>query len=230
MRHALLRVATGALVTALASRFRGGVVSQGPTRRRAVALTFDDGPDPRWTPAILDALHAGGVRATFFCTGAAAERHPDLVRRAAAEGHEIGTHLWDHERDSVYDDDRFRDELERSVALLSRLAGRPVRHLRFPYGNRGRQRPARLPLRAVYWTVSGLDSRLARPEAIIARLAATVRPGAIVLLHDAVADEARIRPPYLTTRDATVRALPSILACLARKELAAVTVAELLGE
>jgi peptidoglycan/xylan/chitin deacetylase (PgdA/CDA1 family) len=194
-----------------------------------VALTFDDGPDVRWTPAILDALRRGGARATFFCTGAAAARHPDIVRRAAAEGHEIATHLWEHYRDIVYDDERFRDELERSVDLLSKLGGRPVRHLRFPYGNRGRQRPGQLPLRAVYWTVSGLDSRLAQPEAIAARLEAAWRPGAIALLHDAVADEARIQPPYLKTRDATVRALPSILDGLARRRLAAVTVDELLA-
>jgi peptidoglycan/xylan/chitin deacetylase (PgdA/CDA1 family) len=228
MKRALVRFATGSLVTAVGARLRGGVVSQGPAGRPAVALTFDDGPDVRWTPAILDALAGGGARATFFCTGEAAARHPDIVRRAAAEGHEIATHLWEHYRDIVYDDERFRDQLERSVDLLSRLAGRPVRHLRFPYGKRGRQRPARIPLRAVYWTVSGLDSRLAQSEAIVARLDAAWRPGAIALLHDAVADEARIRPPYLKTRDATVRALPAILASLARRRLAAVTVDELL--
>jgi peptidoglycan/xylan/chitin deacetylase (PgdA/CDA1 family) len=234
-RHWLLARATGRWPIDLAARFtRGGAICQGEPRAPLFALTFDDGPDPRWTPGILEALGQGPepARATFFCVGNAAERHPALVRRAAAAGHEIGTHLWTHGRDAVASDDRFAEELGRSRALLESLAGRPVRHLRFPYGAHGRQRAERLAphaVRAVHWTVSGHDSRLADPAAIVARVAAALRPGAIVLLHDAIADEPYIRPPYLRTRDATVAALPAILAAARARGLTPVTVAELLA-
>lgn len=63
---------------------------------RVVALTFDDGPDPEMTPRVLDQLRERGVRATFFLVGAKAERHPELVRRIAAEGHDTGIHTWEH--------------------------------------------------------------------------------------------------------------------------------------
>ena len=63
---------------------------------RVVALTFDDGPDPEMTPRVLDLLRERGVRATFFLVGAKAERHPELVRRIAAEGHDTGIHTWEH--------------------------------------------------------------------------------------------------------------------------------------
>jgi chitooligosaccharide deacetylase len=231
-RHWLLARTTGRLPIAIAARWsRGGALCQGDARQPVFALTFDDGPDPRWTPAILDALAAHRAHATFFCTGAAAERHPDLVRRAAAAGHDIGTHLWSHQRDTVERHDLFQDELARSTALLASLAGRPVRHLRFPYGHRGRQRVAvlaRQGLRAVHWTVSGHDSREADPAAIVARVGAALRPGAIVLLHDAIADEERIAPPYLRTRDATVAALPGLLSLAGTRGLRAVSVAQML--
>jgi peptidoglycan/xylan/chitin deacetylase (PgdA/CDA1 family) len=224
---------TGRLPIALAARFgRGGAVCQGDGRRPLVALTFDDGPDPRWTPAVLEALARQQARATFFCVGRAAERHPDLVRQAAAAGHEIATHLWSHHRQTVTRDDHFAAELGRSVALLSSLAGRPVRHLRFPYGVHGRQSAgtvSRHGLRAVHWTVSSHDSRLSDPATIVARVAPALRPGAIVLLHDAIADEAEIRPPYLATRQATIAALPALLAATRARALTPVTVDELLS-
>jgi len=227
----LLARATSRLPIALAARLaRGGAVCQGDRRRPLVALTFDDGPHERWTPAVLEALAAGNVRATFFCVGAAAERHPELVRRTAAAGHEIATHLWSHRRDTVASDERFADELGRSLGLLGPLAGRPVRHLRFPYGAAGRQRAgslARFGVRPVHWTVSSHDSRLPDPAAIVRRVTPALRPGAIVLLHDAIADEAEIRPPYVGSREATVAALPGIIAAARDRGLEPVTVAEL---
>jgi peptidoglycan/xylan/chitin deacetylase (PgdA/CDA1 family) len=233
LAHWLLARATSRWPIDLAARLtRGGAVCQGSEQRPVFALTFDDGPDPRWTPGILEALAQGEAKATFFCVGNAAERHPRLVRQVAANGHEIGTHLWTHDRTTASDDVRFTDELTRSRVLLESLAGRPVRHLRFPYGAHGRQRAERLrghQVRAVHWTFSGHDSRLAHPAAIVARVAAALRPGAIVLLHDAIADEPYIRPPYLPTRAATVAAVPGILAAARARGLTPVTVADLLA-
>src|SRR5258706_14673831 len=73
-------------------------VRSGPRGRRRVALSFDDGPDPEVTPAVLDALAAYGARATFFAIGRSLEAHPELARRVLAEGHELGNHSWKHSR------------------------------------------------------------------------------------------------------------------------------------
>lgn len=230
--HLLRRLGTCRPLMAMAScSWLGGAVTQGP-RVPAVALTFDDGPDLRWTPRILDALAAAGAKATFFCVGRSAERAPELVRRAAAEGHEIATHLWSHERSTVMDAQVFQDELARSVSLLSGLGGTRVVGLRFPYGEKGHQSPRVLlkqGWQVVSWSFSALDSRDPDPGRIAARVRTCLRPGGIVLLHDGIADLARIAPPYLDTRDATVRALPEILTTIERRGWRAVTVRELLG-
>ncbi len=230
----LLRLATGQIILKFVGRvFRGGAVVQGPSRASNVALTFDDGPDPRWTPGILDALDRAGARATFFVVGRQALRNPDLVCEIGRRGHEVGTHLFTHRRGVVSRDDLFRDELERSLRLLSDLTGHPVRLIRFPYGRRGRQRVKRLGergLRVVHWTFSSLDSRLARPEDIVRRVSTALRPGAILLLHDGIADADIIGPPYLPTRDVTVAATPAILKLLAERKLTAVTLSRLMGD
>ncbi len=228
-----LRIATHRWPLAVAARLsRGGSICQGPSGSRALALTFDDGPDPRWTPGILTALAAASARATFFCDGRAAAAHPDLVRRQAAEGHEVGTHLWSHARDTVGSDERFRSELHQSQELLSRLTGSPVRLLRFPYGQHGRQSPRQLAhegISCIHWTASSHDTRLADPDAITARITAAARPGAILLFHDGIADEGPVGPPYLPTRDAGVAALPAILRAFANRGLACQTVTQLLS-
>ncbi|HEX7786064.1 MAG TPA: polysaccharide deacetylase family protein, partial [Methylomirabilota bacterium] len=90
-----------------------GSIWRGAPDRRAVALTFDDGPDPAWTPAVLDALRRGGVRATFFLIGQRAAAASDLVRRAVAEGHELGNHTWSHRPLWLAGPGATRDEIER---------------------------------------------------------------------------------------------------------------------
>src|SRR5262249_54095117 len=94
-----------------------------------VALTFDDGPHPDDTPAILAILRAAGARATFFCVGEKARRHPELVRRAAAEGHEIGVHSDTHPWwFSLAPRGRMRREVCDAARTIGELAGRPPRH------------------------------------------------------------------------------------------------------
>ena len=85
----------GRVIERLLRPFCGSIVAV-RTPEKLIALTFDDGPDPEWTPRVLDALAALGMRATFFLVGEPAERHPALVERILAEGHEAGSHSWDH--------------------------------------------------------------------------------------------------------------------------------------
>jgi peptidoglycan/xylan/chitin deacetylase (PgdA/CDA1 family) len=160
-----VRFATRRSLVSLVERFgRSGAISQGTIDRRTIALTFDDGPHPDWTPKILDALDRAGTKATFFVVGKCAARHPELVVEARRRGHEIGTHLYSHDRSVAFDGDRFDEELKRSIGELESLLGGKVRWLRFPYGERGRQRPSKIKtdygLETVHWTYSSHDGKL----------------------------------------------------------------------
>ncbi len=227
------RVTTARPMCGLVTRlFRGGSVSQGPRCTGAVALTFDDGPDPEWTPRVLDTLAEEGARATFFVVGALARRHPEIVRRAAAEGHEIAMHLYSHTRGVASDDVRFRDELRETSQVLADLVGHEPKYLRFPYGDRGRQRPRELRKRGVevvHWTFSSHDSFLTDGDQVVRRVRMLLRPGAIVLLHDCVADWETTTSKYSRSRRVTIDALPAVLGVVRQRGLAPLTLSALLG-
>ncbi|MGA2405028.1 MAG: polysaccharide deacetylase family protein, partial [Syntrophobacteraceae bacterium] len=101
---------------------------------RKVALTFDDGPDPRYTPQILDALHEAGVPATFFIIGVNGELNPALLRREVAEGHEIGNHTFTHPNISLISQTQFELELSATERLLGAVVGRQSLMFRPPFG------------------------------------------------------------------------------------------------
>ena len=102
---------------------------------RVVALTFDDGPDPEMTPRVLDQLRERGVRATFFLVGAKAERHPELVRRIAAEGHDTGIHTWEHAAGFPMRSSRaMTADILRCRESLRRIAGVETHLFRPPFG------------------------------------------------------------------------------------------------
>jgi len=109
-------------------------MTSGPPTSRTVALTFDDGPHPEHTPAVLDRLRGLGVRATFFVIGQRAEEHPDLVARIAAEGHEIGHHSFHHTPPAETSARRLVSEARRTSELLEPLLGRRLRLYRPPHG------------------------------------------------------------------------------------------------
>jgi peptidoglycan/xylan/chitin deacetylase (PgdA/CDA1 family) len=214
---------------------RSSIPSQGKRGLSAVGLTFDDGPHPVWTPRILDELDTGSAKATFFVVGRRAKEHASVVRDARARGHDVGIHLYSHDRRTVYDDASFDEEIRRSRDELGEILGESIRFLRFPYGERGRQDPRAIldkyGIQAVHWTYSGHDGFYVDPAAVVARVGAGLRPGVIVLLHDALADEGpALTPSYRAERDVTVAALPGIVARLKERALRAVTLTELLGK
>lgn len=163
-------------------------MTRGPPASRSVALTFDDGPDPAYTPAVLARLRALGVRATFFVIGCKAEAHPDLVARIAAEGHEIGHHSYAHTPPRSTSAPRLLAEARRTSALLLRLAGERPRLYRPPHG---KLTPAKLMglwalgQTVVLWNRDPKDFASGSVDAI--RRWAEDEPlagGDIVLLHD----------------------------------------------
>lgn len=184
-----------------------GVVTHAPTvPGRTVALTFDDGPDGA-TPAVLDALAAQHVHATFFVVGAQAQRHPALVRRIAAEGHLLGDHTWDHryprDVEGGWTAPYLADQLGRTARVVEAATGTPVCWFRPPGGFRTGTVPAaahRMRMTVALWSVDtldwqvqGLDHRHAaradaldrQVDAIVERATATGgQRHPVVLLHD----------------------------------------------
>ncbi|MCU1450092.1 MAG: nodB, partial [Acidimicrobiales bacterium] len=200
---------------------RGGPVRVlPPAAGMAVALTFDDGPLVGMTDAVLDELAEVRVPATFFVVGSFAERCPELVWRAVAEGHSIGVHGWDHTRLSGARP-AARDQLERSLAAI-RAAGAEAHLFRPPYGvwDSGLVAvAASLGLTTVTWSVNPEDWRTPGTDAIVDRVRAKVRPGSVVLLHDGRGDRAQ-----------TVAALGPIVAEVRARGLTVVDLAAALGK
>ncbi|MCG6495416.1 polysaccharide deacetylase family protein [Kitasatospora sp. A2-31] len=163
-------------------------------QKRVVALTIDDGPDPRYTPTVLSLLEQYGIRATFFLVGENAAQHPDLVREIAARGHHIANHTWTHPDLRQLTEGKVRDELERTSDLLHRTTGRQPTWFRAPGGDwssASLKVAADLGMRNMAWSVDPRD--WARPGTVVItdRVLKDVRPGAIVLNHDGGGDRSQ---------------------------------------
>src|ERR1039457_1000625 len=107
-----------------------------PPRPGELALTFDDGPNPVWTPRLLDLLASHDVRATFFLVGSHAQAQSALVRQIVAAGHLIGNHSWSHPNLALSSARRINEELSRTGQALEQIAGAPIRYFRPPFGAR----------------------------------------------------------------------------------------------
>src|ERR1700733_14183506 len=117
------------------SRLFGSALTA-PARPDEIALTFDDGPNPTWTPKLLDILASHEVSATFFLLGAQANAYPELVRRIAAAGHVIGNHTWSHPNLARSSSEVIREELKRTQQTLQQTTHAPIMFFRPPYGAR----------------------------------------------------------------------------------------------
>jgi peptidoglycan-N-acetylglucosamine deacetylase len=165
------------------------VMWRGPAGARGVALTFDDGPHPRFTRSVLDALDAAGARATFFVIGEKSVRHPELLRELVARGHLVGVHGHRHDRLlSLRSTARVRADLARAVDFVATATGERPRLYRPAVGQtnpRIARIAAELGLTIVGWSVRGRDGVRTDAARVVERVAPGLRDGAIVLLHDA---------------------------------------------
>jgi len=201
-------------------------LSHGPRNGKRVALSFDDGPDPEVTPAVLDALAKHGARATFFTIGRSLESHPQLGRRLLLEGHELGNHSWRHSRwQNLLDTDGQAREIEAGAQAIMALTGSHAQPLyRPPIGLKSpplARAAYQQRLTLVAWSLHSHDTRTADPQRISQRVLERIKPGDIVLMHDGHDLPGQHRP-------ACARALPSILRGLSENGLDCVTVSELL--
>src|SRR5882724_8496076 len=201
---------------------------QGAGGEHQVAITFDDGPDPRWTPKILDILKAGNVKAVFFLVGVNAERYPGLVRRIVNEGHEIGNHTYYHPNLALCWPEHIRLELNATQLLLETITGRATTLFRPPYAadtgptDLSELAPLKIAENLNYLVIlESIDPQdWAKPGAdtILKRVKQQRRDGSIILLHDAGGD-----------RSQTVEALPRILDWLHTRGDTVVPLSTLLG-
>jgi peptidoglycan/xylan/chitin deacetylase (PgdA/CDA1 family) len=163
-------------------------VWRGPRAGRKVALTFDDGPDPEYTPRALDILAAHGTRATFFLIGERAARAGALVRRVAAAGHDLGNHTWSHRSLWLAGPRETGRQVRQGYDAIAQAAGAPPRFFRPPWGMTNLALfPVlrRLGTPCVFWTVQTEGRRPAPPAFQVERARRRVGPGAILDLHDA---------------------------------------------
>lgn len=198
-------------------------VADGVTRSfrlssKSIALTFDDGPDPAYTPAVLDVLREYDAHATFFVVGDAAARHPELIARMVDEGHEVAFHSHTHPHVDTLNDKEVHRELHEGLSVLHRWGVRPMWY-RPP---RGRLTHAQATLAAEHglkvalWTRCMERARFASAEEMATTLAEETRRGDVVLAHDGLGD-----------RSMTVEALPMYLQALRRRDFDVVTLSRL---
>lgn len=178
-----------------------GTLTHVATREPAVALTFDDGPHPEYTPRLLDLLGRYEAKATFFVVGLAAREHPGIVQRAAEEGHALGNHSWDHPSFPLLTGRAQRLQMRWCEEVLP---PQEMKLFRPPWGHqslRSRLNAAFLGYRVVAWSAMAEDWGRDPAEDLVRRVEERLRPGAIVLFHDAVfrtdAPEHRDRTPTL---------------------------------
>jgi peptidoglycan/xylan/chitin deacetylase (PgdA/CDA1 family) len=198
---------------------RSWITWHGPRTGSSVSLTFDDGPDPEFTPQILDILRAHGARATFFLIGERADREPDLVARILDEGHELGNHSFTHPHFEQLSWSGAIEEIDRTEEVLARTQRAPTGLWRPPRGKLSWTSigPARRRgLRLVMWTVDLKDFRAPSAAAILRRLAAQpLQPGDIILYHG--------------HNNAALEALPEIIRTISASGLAPVPLSRLLS-
>jgi peptidoglycan/xylan/chitin deacetylase (PgdA/CDA1 family) len=201
----------------------GSIVSV-ETRHRMAALTFDDGPDPEFTPRLLDVLDKHRAKATFFMVGKAARQYPEVVARAVRAGHAIGNHSWDHPSFRTIDSDERRKQIRDCATTLA-----PHEQLLFrpPYKQlteESRRDVVGLGYQIVLWSVHAEDWIENDTNRMYAHLRRHITPGSVILLHDG------LWPPCderATDRGPMIRAVDLLLQELAG-QLRFVTVPELL--
>ena len=184
-----------------------------------IAMTFDDGPSAKLTPHLLDILKERNMHVTFFVLGEMVKPHPEILKRAAAEGHEIGNHSWDHPDLAKKSDEFVRSELDRTKDEITAAIGKPVTLMRPPYGSLSKEQRRwihdDLGYTIILWDVDPLDWKRPGPAVVEQRILEGTRNGSIILSHD-------IHP-------GTVEAMPDTFDKLLAKGYKFVTVSELIA-
>ena len=190
--------------------------------RARVALTFDDGPHPRYTSKILDILKEYGVVATFFVVGINAETYPDLIRRANEEGHEIGNHTYNHYHVAKLSDQALREDIEACGNAIEKITGKPPKLFRPPEGvcsDAVKSYCDHEEMTIVMWSVDTRDWAHTPVNEIYQNVRKNTRNGSIILMHD-----------FIGKNSPTPEALRQVIPMLLELGYEFVTVSQLLSE
>ncbi len=184
-----------------------------------VAVTFDDGPSASLTPQVLDIFNRHGARATFFVLGQNANRNRSLLARAAAEGHEIGSHTWSHINMRASSSEKILSELDRTATVIESVTGSRPRVMRPPYGSTNKGLVdmvyGRYGTPSILWDVDTQDWKKPGVQTVIDRAVGRAKPGSIILLHD--------------IHSSTIAAVEGIVTGLQARGFQLVTVSELIA-
>lgn len=184
-----------------------------------IAMTFDDGPNAQLTPKLLDMLKERGIKATFFVVGKNVEEYPDIVRRMAAEGHEVANHSWSHPALTKLGAEGFRKQIESTNDAIAKATGKRPVLMRPPYGATSailnRRLSEQYGLKVILWSVDPLDWKYRNSNRVYSYITQNTQPGSIILTHDIHAT--------------TVAAMPATLDSLLAKGYKFATVSELIA-
>lgn len=184
-----------------------------------VSITFDDGPEPSFTPIMLDLLKKYEAKATFFCIANKVEKHPDIVRRIIAEGHTVGNHTYSHSRSfGFYGVTEVEQELQKAKDTIKEISGLTMNMYRPAFGvtNPSIEKVVKkLKVVSIGWNVRSLDTTPRTENMVLKRITSKVKKGDVILLHD--------------TSDKSVAVLERLLVFLQQKNLQSVPVDQLLG-
>lgn len=214
----------------------GNTVVSGPSNQRVVALTYDDGPNPPYTTAILDVLAKEHVHATFFVVGRAVNAYPKIVKREVRDGNAIGNHTFEHDHLIVLTPKQLRDNLKRTDDAIYAATGTRTHIMRPPFGSRDwlvLDVAHRLGYTPVMWSVPLANDWDYPPANVIAsRIVSHVRDGSIVVLHDGnrgvVCKKSHVSP-HVCDRNSDIAATKIIIDELKRQGYRFVTIPELLA-
>lgn len=162
----------------------GGWAGPGTEEAGAVALTFDDGPNARYTEVLLDGLKERGIRASFFLAGQCIEGNEDTVRRMAEEGHLIGVHCMEHRDLTREPEGEAVRQLMDTAAMIGAVTGRTPEYIRPPFGKWSSGLQEAVPMETVLWSVDSLDWKLQNTDRIVQRVLKDTEDGDIILMHD----------------------------------------------
>ena len=149
-----------------------------------IAITFDDGPSPAWTPKLLDGLKERNVKATFFLIGENAENTPELVKRESEEGHLVGNHTYHHVEITRVPDETAKEEILMTNEVITGITGEEVSYMRPPFGAWQKKLEWELDVMPVMWTIDPLDWTTKNTALVEERILKNVQGGDIILLHD----------------------------------------------
>ncbi|MBM7690712.1 delta-lactam-biosynthetic de-N-acetylase [Peribacillus deserti] len=199
-----------------------GMIYMGPSSKKVIALTFDDGPEDVYTPQILNILKSKNIKATFFAMGQQVKAYPDLLKRINSEGHAIGNHTWYHPNITSLTDSQLIQTVQSTTDEIEKVTGVKTNFFRPPYGainDNQIDTLNNLGYQSISWTIDSYDWSGASANVILSRVNARAVPGGIVLLHN-FKDARKL--------DGMIEALPKMIDNLRAQGYQFVTIPELL--